>query len=69
MAKYKVGYCQECGRETKHIILECEESLGWRIFENFFTFGLIAASFGYDYKCECIKCGQINTLHKYGEDK
>lgn len=64
MTKHKVGYCQKCRRETKHIILECEEHIGWRILDNILTFGAIAAFFGYDYKCECTKCGTINTLHK-----
>lgn len=63
-AKYKVGYCDTCGRETKHVVLECTERLGWRIFENLLTLGAIGAAFGYDYKCECTKCGTINTIRK-----
>lgn len=64
MAKYMTGYCCECCRETRHVVIECTENLGWRIFENLFTLGAIAAGFGYDYKCECTRCGEINTLHK-----
>ena len=62
--KYIVGYCSYCRKETKHTIIQCTERLGWRIFENIFTFGAIAAGTGYDYKCECERCKNINTLHR-----
>ena len=39
MAKYIVGYCSECGKETKHRKLECEDSVPWRIFETVVTAG------------------------------
>ena len=61
MSKTLVGYCFNCGKDTKHKVIQCEESLGWRIYENILTFGLIAAM-GYDYKCECTRCGEINTI-------
>ena len=64
MAKIIVGYCDKCGCKTKHTVIHCHESLGWRIFENLCTFGTIGAAFGYDYECECLKCGEINTIHK-----
>ena len=64
MARCLVGYCYECCRETKQVVVECTENIGWRIFENLFTFGTIGAAFGYDYKCECTQCGEINTIHK-----
>lgn len=63
MAKYIVGYCSECGKETKHIKIECEDSVPWRLFETVITcgFGLL---FDRTYKCECTKCGEINDIRK-----
>lgn len=59
--KSVVAYCPNCNKKTKHVPIQCNEGLGWRIFENIFTFGAIAAS-GYNYECECSKCGEINTI-------
>lgn len=63
MAKQIVGYCPECGEETKHTKLECTESLPWRVFEVVTTmgFGLL---FDRTYKCECSRCGKINEITK-----
>ena len=64
MSKTIVGYCPKCRKKTKHTRIQCEVGLGWRIFENIFTLGAIAATSGYDYECECLSCGSINTLHR-----
>ena len=62
---YRVWHCNcsECGKETKHRKLECEDSVPWRIFETVVTagWGLLLDR---DYKCECTKCGEINTITK-----
>lgn len=62
--KIIVGYCPECGQLTKHEVIQCEERLGWRIFESIVSMGLIPALDGYRYDCECLKCGEINKLRK-----
>ena len=61
--KIITGYCPHCGKVTKHEIINCTEGLIWRIFENIFTFGMIAAN-GYNYACECEKCKEINIIKK-----
>ena len=63
MTKYLVGYCSTCLKETKHEVINCRDSVWWKIFENIFTFGFIAA-LGYDYNCECTRCRTINVIHK-----
>ena len=63
MTKYIVGYCSECGKETKHRKLECEDSVPWRIFETVVTAGW-GLLLDHDFKCECTKCGEINTITK-----
>lgn len=63
MGKYLIGYCSECRKETKHIKLECEDSVPWRIFETVTTLGW-GLLFDRAYKCECTKCGEINTIRK-----
>ena len=63
MKKYMVGYCPECGKKTKHEILESKDSIPWRIFEIVMTAGW-ALAFDHEYYCECSKCGQINTLRR-----
>ena len=64
MKKQVVGYCDTCHRETKHNVIECEDSLGERILENIITFGLVNAVSCRRYKCECARCGEINTIYK-----
>ena len=64
MKKHIVGYCDTCERETKHNVIECEDSLGERIWENIITFGLFNVYSYRWYKCECTRCGEINTIHK-----
>lgn len=63
MKKHMVGYCFICGKETKHEVIECKDSAGWRIFETVITAGLSLA-LPHQYKCECLRCGEINTLSK-----
>lgn len=64
MKKYVVGYCDRCEKETRHFVIECEDSIGERIWENIITFGLVNAVSYRCYKCECTKCGQINDIYK-----
>lgn len=61
MKQNKVGYCWDCGEYTEHRVIECDDSLIWRTFEIAVTLGF-GALFEHDYKCECKKCGKINTL-------
>lgn len=63
MSKYMAGYCWGCARDTKQKVIEAVDSAGWRAFETIFTLGL-AIALPHDYKCECAKCGHINTLRK-----
>lgn len=39
MAKYMTGYCWHCAKMTKHQVIECEDSVPYRIFETVFTLG------------------------------
>lgn len=39
MAKEIVGYCQTCGRKTRHRVVECHDSVPERIFETIITMG------------------------------
>ena len=63
MAKYMTGYCWSCHKETKQEKIECEDSVPYRIFETVFTLGF-GAALPHDYKCECTRCGRINTISK-----
>lgn len=63
MAKYMVGYCRNCGKETKHCKIEGKDSVPYRIFETVVTLGW-GLLLDHDYKCECAICGEINTLTK-----
>ena len=63
MNKYMVGYCCKCREKTKHKVIECEESIRFRVFETIITMGW-AIAMPHDYHCECTKCGKINTLTK-----
>ncbi len=63
MQKYMAGYCWTCCEDTKQEVIEAVDSAGWRVFETVFTLGLALAT-PHDYKCECTKCGRINTLRK-----
>lgn len=63
MKKYMAGYCWGCGNNTRQEVVEAKDSVGWRVFESVFTLGM-AAALPHDYKCECTKCGHINTLQK-----
>jgi hypothetical protein len=63
MAKYMTGYCHHCGKTTKHQVIECEDSVPYRIFETVATLGF-GAMLEHDYKCECAKCGNITTLER-----
>ena len=63
MAKYMTGYCWDCAKTTKHQVIECEDSVPYRIFETVFTLGF-GAALEHGYKCECTRCGEINTLYK-----
>ncbi len=63
MAKYLVGYCSECGKETKQQKLECEDTLVWRAFETVVTLGW-GLLLDHEYKCECSVCGEINTIRR-----
>lgn len=63
MKKTLVGYCSNCGRQTKHTVVECEDSLPWRIFETVTTLGW-GLLLDHEYKCECSRCGEINTITK-----
>lgn len=62
--KYMVGWCDKCHHETKQIRIECTDSMGERIFENIITLGLTSLVGFRQYKCECTRCGSINTLSK-----
>lgn len=62
MKKLTTGYCDECGKYTKQIVIECNDNLPTRIFETVITLGL-AATTERRYECECTKCGEINTLY------
>lgn len=64
MKRYMVGYYPECGKKTKHEILECKDSIPWRILETVMTAGWALLALDHEYYCECSKCGQINTLRK-----
>ena len=61
MRKNKVGHCWNCGENTIHRVIECKDSVTWRIFEIVATCG-VGTLFEHDYKCQCTKCGKINTL-------
>lgn len=63
MTKYMTGYCWHCAKTTKHQVLECEDSVPYRIFETVFTLGF-GAMLEHGYKCECTRCGEINTINK-----
>ena len=63
MPKYMAGYCWDCNKDTKQKVVEAVDSVGWRVFETVFTFGM-AAALPHDYKCECTRCGHINTLRR-----
>ena len=63
MVKYIIGYCDECGKETKQQRLERVDSVPWRISAAIFTVG-IGLLFDRAYRCECTKCGEINTITK-----
>ena len=63
MQKYMVGYCSRCGEKTKHKVIECTDSVGYRIFETLVTVGFALLT-SHKYHCECVKCGKINTLSK-----
>lgn len=63
MAKYMTGYCEKCGKETKQLKLEGEDSIPYRIFETVVTCGW-GLLLDHDYKCECTRCGEINTISK-----
>lgn len=63
MTKYLTGYCSNCHKQTKQIKIACEDNLATRIFETVFTLGLLAME-EREYKCECTKCGEINTIRK-----
>lgn len=52
MNKEIAAYCRCCHKITKHKVINCEETLGWRIFETIISAGLLTA-FKYDYDCEC----------------
>ena len=64
MGKVLVSYCSQCGKKTKHEVIQCKEKLGWRIFEGVLSLGLIPMMDGYDYYCECSKCGHIKTIRR-----
>ena len=61
MSKYLVGYCPRCGKQTKHEVIKCEDSVGYRIFTGILTLGASEA-LGHNYKCECTRFGKINTV-------
>ena len=63
MGKYLIDYCPECGKRTKHLKLECHDSVPWRVFETVVTFGW-GLLLDHDYECECAICGKINTIRK-----
>ena len=63
MTRYMVGYCDRCGEATKHRMIECKDSVGWRVFETIVTVGF-ALVLPREYYCECERCGQINTINK-----
>ena len=61
--KNLVAYCSKCGRETRHVVIEAEDSLAWRVFETVVTAGWALLT-DHDYKCECTRCGEIRTISK-----
>lgn len=63
MPKFMAGYCWSCCENTKQEIIDTKDLKAYRIFEAICTLGLSFA-FPVDYRCECTKCGQINTLQK-----
>lgn len=63
MKKYMIGYCYRCRRDTRHEVIECKDSVGWRVFETVVTAGF-ALAMPHDYQCECTRCGTISTLSK-----
>lgn len=63
MQKYIVGYCYRCKEDTKHRVIDCKDSVGWKIFETMVTMGF-AFAMPHEYQCECVRCGKISTLRK-----
>lgn len=63
MKRHMVGYCYRCGKDTKHEVIECEDSVSWRVFETVVT-ACFALALPHSYQCECLRCGEINTLSK-----
>lgn len=63
MAKEIVAYCWNCGRDTRHIKLQCEDTPLERIFFGLATAGM-SELMGHDYKCECTRCGFIHTVSR-----
>ena len=61
--KYTVGYCDECGENTRQRVIECKDSVAERIFETVVTLGW-SLLYSRDYSCECSRCGNINTISK-----
>lgn len=64
MSRYLVGYCSNCTKTTKQEVVQCHDSVPYRIFETIFTLGF-GLMFWHDYECECTKCGHINTIRRY----
>ena len=63
MGKYLIDYCPECGKRTKYLKLECQDSVPWRVFETVVTLGW-GLLLDHEYECECAVCGTINTIRK-----
>lgn len=63
MSKWVVDYCWTCARRTKQEVIQCKDSVPFRIFENICTLGL-ASLMERKYDCQCTKCGNVNTVYK-----
>ncbi len=63
MAKYMTGYCWECCKTTKQKVIDCDDSIAYRVFGAVFTLGF-SEMLPHDYNCECTKCGHINSIRR-----
>ena len=60
--RYIVGWCRNCGKQTKQEIIRCTMPIVARLFVGIASFGVSEAC-GYAYQCECTKCGEANIIN------
>lgn len=58
-----VAYCSECGKKTRHRVVNCQTNACERAFLAVFTLGFSEIA-GHSYNCECTKCGNITAIEK-----